>query len=78
MNAPHAAGFQLPYNHLVWKGEDPHLTLVGMSLQVLCIVLDYQAATARDIGPSGSMCYPSFSSCLPTNKVPFVSYDSRR
>lgn len=41
-------GFQLPYNHLVWKGEDPRANLVGLSFQLLCVTLDYQADDAQD------------------------------
>ena len=40
---------KLPYNHLVFKGEDPKTTLVGMCLQVLCVLLDFQSGSARDI-----------------------------
>ncbi|EJD02089.1 uncharacterized protein FOMMEDRAFT_20875 [Fomitiporia mediterranea MF3/22] len=39
----------LPYNHLVFKGEDVRLTLVGETLQVLCALLDFQSGAARDI-----------------------------
>lgn len=39
----------LPYNHLVFKGEDVRLTLVGETLQVLCALLDFQSGSARDI-----------------------------
>ncbi|GJE86851.1 high-temperature-induced dauer-formation protein-domain-containing protein [Phanerochaete sordida] len=39
---------KLPYNHLVFKGEDPKATLVGMCLQVLCVLLDFQSGSARD------------------------------
>ncbi|EAU88123.2 hypothetical protein CC1G_03795 [Coprinopsis cinerea okayama7 len=40
---------KLPYNHLVFKGEDPRVVLTGMCLQVLCVLLDYQSGTARDM-----------------------------
>ncbi len=40
---------RLPYNHLVFKGEDPRSTLVGMCLQVLIAILDFQSGEARDI-----------------------------
>lgn len=39
----------LPYNHLVFKGEDVRLTLVGETLQVLCALLDFQSGVARDV-----------------------------
>lgn len=39
---------KLPYNHLVFKGEDPRTNLVGISLQVLCALLDFQGGLARD------------------------------
>ncbi|KAG7452752.1 uncharacterized protein BT62DRAFT_958767 [Guyanagaster necrorhizus] len=40
---------RLPYNHLVFKGEDPRSTLVGMCLQVLVAILDFQSGSARDV-----------------------------
>ncbi|KAL4067524.1 high-temperature-induced dauer-formation protein-domain-containing protein [Scleroderma citrinum] len=40
---------KVPYNHLVFKGEDPRTALVGMCLQVLCVVLDFQSGPARDV-----------------------------
>jgi hypothetical protein len=39
---------KIPYNHLVFKGEDPRTTLVGISFQVLCVLLDFQSGSARD------------------------------
>lgn len=39
---------KVPYNHLVFKGEDPRTALVGMCLQVLCVLLDFQSGPARD------------------------------
>lgn len=39
---------KVPYNHLVFKGEDPRTALVGMCLQVLCVLLDFQGGPARD------------------------------
>lgn len=39
---------KLPYNHLVFKGEDPRTTLVGISFQILTVLLDFQSGTARD------------------------------
>lgn len=39
---------KLPYNHLVFKGEDPRSNLVGISLQILCVLLDFQSGSARD------------------------------
>ncbi|KAJ7098145.1 high-temperature-induced dauer-formation protein-domain-containing protein [Mycena belliarum] len=55
MNSPQAiptslggmAG-KLPYNHLVFKGEDPRSSLVGICLQVLSVLLDFQSGPARD------------------------------
>ncbi|KAF8892642.1 high-temperature-induced dauer-formation protein-domain-containing protein [Infundibulicybe gibba] len=40
---------KLPYNHLVFKGEDPRSNLVGTCFQVLCVLLDFQSGSARDI-----------------------------
>ena len=40
---------RLPYNHLVFKGEDPKVNLTGMCLQVLCVLLDFQSGSARDV-----------------------------
>lgn len=40
---------KLPYNHLVFKGEDPRSTLVGICFQVLNSLLDFQSGPARDI-----------------------------
>jgi hypothetical protein len=39
---------KLPYNHLVFKGEDPRAKLVGMCFQVLSVLLDFQSGTAKD------------------------------
>lgn len=39
---------KLPYNHLVFKGEDSRTNLVGMCLQILCVLLDFQSGSARD------------------------------
>ena len=39
---------RLPYNHLVFKGEDPKVNLVSLCLQVLCALLDFQGGSARD------------------------------
>lgn len=39
---------KLPYNHLVFKGEDPRLNLVSTSFQVLSALLDFQSGSARD------------------------------
>lgn len=57
MNSSKASGYnmlvgvtgKLPYNHLLYKGEDPKVNLVSMCLQVLCVVLDFQSGTARDV-----------------------------
>ena len=51
---------KLPYNHLVFKGEDPKTSLVGMCLQVLCVLLDFQSGSARDVSsPDGESSTPS-------------------
>ncbi|KAJ8481660.1 hypothetical protein ONZ45_g15231 [Pleurotus djamor] len=42
---------KLPYNHLVFKGEDPRTTLVTICFQILCILLDFQSGSARDQPP---------------------------
>jgi hypothetical protein len=39
---------KLPYNHLVFKGEDPRSTLISLCLQVLCVLLDFQSGSAKD------------------------------
>lgn len=45
---------RLPYNHLVFKGEDLREGLVITCLQVLCVLLDCQSGSARDATfPSG-------------------------
>ena len=44
----------LPYNHLVFKGEDMRITLVGECLQVLCALLDFQSGSCRDALPVAS------------------------
>lgn len=57
MNPPHSSGTnlmggmagKLPYNHLVFKGEDPRAILVGTCLQTLCVLLDFQSGSARDV-----------------------------
>ncbi|KAG5645827.1 hypothetical protein DXG03_005168 [Asterophora parasitica] len=40
---------KLPYNHLVFKGEDPRSTLMGACFQVLAALLDFQSGNARDL-----------------------------
>jgi hypothetical protein len=40
---------KLPYNHLMFKGEDSRSNLVGICLQVLCVLLDFQSGNAKDI-----------------------------
>ncbi len=37
----------LPYNHLVFKGEDIKDVLVGYSLQTLCALLDFKSSSAH-------------------------------
>ncbi|KAI0033263.1 high-temperature-induced dauer-formation protein-domain-containing protein [Vararia minispora EC-137] len=73
MNSPNApnnvignvAG-RLPYNHLVFKGEDPRANLVSMCFQVLCALLDFQSGTARDaLVSSGDS--PIYAPTLKTN-----------
>ncbi|KAF8162962.1 high-temperature-induced dauer-formation protein-domain-containing protein [Crassisporium funariophilum] len=39
---------KLPYNHLVFKGEDPRTNLITTSLQILCVLLDFQSGDAKD------------------------------
>ncbi|KAF7295126.1 hypothetical protein MIND_01051100 [Mycena indigotica] len=55
MNSPQATSMnlagmagRLPYNHLVFKGEDSRSNLVGICLQVLCVLLDFQSGSCRD------------------------------
>ena len=48
MNAPNGVAGKLPYNHLVFKGEDTKGNLVTACLQVLCVLLDFQSGSARD------------------------------
>lgn len=43
------SGMRLPYDHLVFKGEDIRITLVATSLQVLNALLDFQSGPARDV-----------------------------
>jgi hypothetical protein len=40
-----------PYNHLILSklGDEGKVGLVGVCLGVLCVLLDYQAADARDV-----------------------------
>lgn len=44
---------KLPYNHLVFKGEDHRSTVVSLSLQALCVLLDFQSGSAKDPASSG-------------------------
>lgn len=51
---------KLPYNHLMFKGEDPKTSLVGMCFQVLCVLLDFQSGSARDVSATdGESSTPS-------------------
>jgi hypothetical protein len=52
---------RLPYNHLVFKGEDPRANLVSVCFQVLCVVLDFQSGSARDIPTAADpqVCAPA-------------------
>ncbi|KAF9264896.1 hypothetical protein L218DRAFT_925592 [Marasmius fiardii PR-910] len=40
---------RLPYNHLVFKGEDPRANLISTCFQVLLALLDFQSGSARDV-----------------------------
>jgi hypothetical protein len=66
MNSPHshATGLgsvtgKLPYNHLVFKGEDSRTTLVSICFQVLCAILDFQSGDAMDAAPNTAECHLS-------------------
>ena len=66
MNAPSSHNLiggvagKLPYNHLVFKGEDTKANLVGICLQVLCVLLDFQSGSARDLpGNDGDSSSPT-------------------
>jgi hypothetical protein len=48
---------RLPYNHLVFKGEDPRANLVSISFQVLCALLDFQSGSARDVPTAEPQVY---------------------
>jgi hypothetical protein len=50
---------KLPYNHLVFKGEDPRTTLITTCLQVLCVLLDFQSGPARDQAVDGQIASPT-------------------
>lgn len=52
---------RLPYNHLVFKGEDPRANLVSVCFQVLCVLLDFQSGSARDIPTAADpqVCAPA-------------------
>ncbi|KXN82544.1 Protein HID1 [Leucoagaricus sp. SymC.cos] len=52
---------KFPYNHLVFKGEDPRTILVGLCLQILCVLLDFQSGSARDTvtGPEEAQITPT-------------------
>jgi hypothetical protein len=51
---------RLPYNHLVFKGEDAKANLTGTCFGVLCILLDFQSGSARDIiSPDGETSQPT-------------------
>jgi len=57
---------KLPYNHLVFKGEDSRSNLVGICLQVLCVLLDFQGGRARDV-VTGSGLNQGYSPTARTN-----------
>ncbi|KAI0637201.1 high-temperature-induced dauer-formation protein-domain-containing protein [Trametes polyzona] len=50
---------RLPYNHLLMKGEDPRASLVSMCFQVLCVLLDFQSGSARDVVGEGQTSGPT-------------------
>ncbi|KAI0262890.1 high-temperature-induced dauer-formation protein-domain-containing protein [Gloeopeniophorella convolvens] len=57
---------RIPYNHLVFKGEDPRANLVSVCFQVLCALLDFQSGSARDT-PTGSGDLQVYAPTLKTN-----------
>ncbi|KAI0003245.1 high-temperature-induced dauer-formation protein-domain-containing protein [Russula compacta] len=48
---------RLPYNHLVFKGEDSRASLISVCFQVLCTVLDFQSGSARDAPTADPQAY---------------------
>ncbi|TDL27208.1 hypothetical protein BD410DRAFT_835524 [Rickenella mellea] len=72
MNSSHqstgvvAVAGKLPYNHLMFKGEDPRVTLVGICLQVLSVLLDFQSGSAGDV-VSNSVDPPATAPTSKTN-----------
>lgn len=46
--AVESMAMKLPYNHIVFKGEDVKYNLSCISLQVLCVLLDFQTGSSRD------------------------------
>ncbi|KAI0670599.1 high-temperature-induced dauer-formation protein-domain-containing protein [Trametes maxima] len=50
---------RLPYNHLLLKGEDPRTSLVSICFQVLCVLLDFQSGSARDVAIEGQLPSPT-------------------
>ncbi|KAI8998843.1 high-temperature-induced dauer-formation protein-domain-containing protein [Trametes punicea] len=50
---------RLPYNHLLMKGEDPRTSLVSICFQVLCVLLDFQSGSARDVVVDGQTTAPT-------------------
>ena len=61
---------KVPYNHLVFKGEDSRTALVGMCLQVLCVLLDFQGGPARDASSGNGETVAS----APTSKTNAFRY----
>ncbi|KAF9036701.1 high-temperature-induced dauer-formation protein-domain-containing protein [Panaeolus papilionaceus] len=55
---------KLPYNHLVFKGEDPRTTLITTCLQVLDVLLDFQSGSARDPSNEGQSAPTSKSNAF--------------
>jgi hypothetical protein len=50
---------KLPYNHLVFKGQDLHSTITALCLQILCASLDFQSGLACDRLSSGGDSVPT-------------------
>ncbi|KAF5370556.1 hypothetical protein D9758_001832 [Tetrapyrgos nigripes] len=53
-SGPHSSSIgamagKLPYNHLVFKGEDPQVNLAATCFEVLVVLLDFQSSSARDV-----------------------------
>ncbi|KLO07390.1 hypothetical protein SCHPADRAFT_922914 [Schizopora paradoxa] len=57
----------LPYNHLVFKGEDMKELLVGYSLQTLCALLDFKTTSSAREGHTTTDDTTGSTSTLKTN-----------